>query len=208
MFEWRGGTVLYLVRHGQSTWNVEGRVQGQTSHPPLTRAGQAQAQAIAHALALGATGTSRVITSDLRRAHDTAIPIAAALGIIPTLEPALREQHLGRLQGRTLDQLPGRSTSPGRRHPGRHWGGGESVFDVFNRISRFLTGLAALKLTAPIVLVTHGDVIPVAVSCLTGRSATEIQWFDVPNGSITTLSVTGGHPEVRTCCLQHLSADR
>jgi len=201
ILEWPELAVLHLVRHGQSTWNAHGRVQGQTPHPALTPTGQAQAQAAADALA--ATGATRVFTSDLRRAQQTALPIAAVLGVIPIPEPALREQHVGRLQGRTLDRLPARSTSPGRHHPGRHWDGGESVFDVVCRISRFLAGLTTPAPTAPTVLVTHGDVIPVAVSCLRNRCAHHIGWFTVPNGSITTLSAEGGHLQVRTA-LRHL----
>lgn len=70
---------LLLVRHGESTWNVAGRMQGQTASPALTDRGRRQAvEAGAQLLALGA---ERLLTSDLLRARQTAAIIGRTLGL-------------------------------------------------------------------------------------------------------------------------------
>lgn len=77
-----GSPLLYFVRHGQSTWNVERRIQGQTRSPPLTGLGRHQAR---------------------RAAMQTAKIIGPVLGLSSTPTSLLREQHLGDLQGQTSD---------------------------------------------------------------------------------------------------------
>jgi len=84
--------VILWVRHGQSTWNVLDRLQGQTAHPPLTDLGRAQA---AHAAGtLIDAGAVRLLTSPAVRARETADIIAGHLGLEVVIEPLLVERGL------------------------------------------------------------------------------------------------------------------
>lgn len=96
-----GGRRLYFVRHGQSTWNVERRIQGQTMSPPLTTLGRLQARRAA--MQLAQTGATTLLTSDAMRAMQTAKIIGPVLGLSSTPTSLLREQHWGDLQGQTSD---------------------------------------------------------------------------------------------------------
>jgi probable phosphoglycerate mutase len=91
---------LVLVRHGESAWNAERRLQGQ-AEAPLSDAGRALARALAAALdALGDVG---LVSSDLERARDTA---ALAGRAAPELDPRWRERALGEWTGLLEDELP------------------------------------------------------------------------------------------------------
>jgi 2,3-bisphosphoglycerate-dependent phosphoglycerate mutase len=181
---------LHLVRHGQSTWNAEGRVQGQTRNVPLTAAGRQQARAAADVLRK--CDAQLLLTSDLLRAEQSAVPIARVLGLSAAAEPALREQGLGSLEGRLACELEVGTTSPGERIASVRWGGGESVVDVHARLSAFFQRLArGWDDSGDVVLVTHADVIRIAVAYLRGRGPHEVEWFAVPNGSVTTVRFRG-----------------
>src|SRR5512136_2901741 len=83
---------LCLVRHGETAWNAEGRVQGQTD-VPLNELGHVQARSVAAALARERFGA--LYTSDLTRVRQTARPAAECFGLAPRAEPRLRERHYG-----------------------------------------------------------------------------------------------------------------
>src|SRR5436309_8138951 len=92
---------VLLVRHGQSEWNAVGRWQGQAD-PPLTDLGRQQARAAAHSLG----SLDAVFASDLQRATETAVIVAAQLGIGPVvLDPDLRERDAGEWSGLTRDEI-------------------------------------------------------------------------------------------------------
>src|SRR5687767_9897807 len=92
-------TLLCLVRHGESAWNLEGRVQGQQD-PPLSELGLRQAEAVARDLA--AERWHALYSSDLSRATQTAAAIARHTGLPVTLDPDLRERGQGALEGLLL----------------------------------------------------------------------------------------------------------
>src|SRR4051794_14051519 len=93
---------LYLARHGQTTWNLEHRLQGQLDSP-LTADGIAQADAMAEHLA--GTGIVTVCTSPLGRALRTAVIIADRLGAELIEVPELAEVHHGALAGKTWGEI-------------------------------------------------------------------------------------------------------
>lgn len=97
---------VLLLRHGQSTWNAQGRWQG-WADPPLSPAGRAQARAAAVLLArAGETFPGGVVTSDLSRARQTAVIIGDALGLgPPAVDPDLRERDVGAWSGRTTAEI-------------------------------------------------------------------------------------------------------
>lgn len=182
---------VHLVRHGQSTWNVEGRLQGQIAHPPLTATGRLDAaRAATRLLDLIGQDPAALITSDLCRATQTAAIIDAALPSVdrPRTCAALREQHLGDLQGRLTVELQPEPVPDGLHISEVRWGGGESLLDVHQRLRRFFDELLP---TAPqhVIAVTHGDTLRVARALLQGRTHREVEWSPVVNGAVVTVAV-------------------
>ncbi|MFC4359591.1 histidine phosphatase family protein [Halobium salinum] len=96
---------VVLVRHGETTWNRDGRVQG-WAPSPLTERGHAQARALGAHLAT-TYDADRVVSSDLRRAVETTDHVRRALSLDATFDPAWRERNFGRLQGLTDAELFG-----------------------------------------------------------------------------------------------------
>lgn len=97
-------TRMLLVRHGQSTWNAEGRWQGH-SDPPLSPLGERQARAAAPAVV--ALGVTAVYSSDLIRARQTA-ELVAPPGMTPVVVPPLRERNVGEWEGLTRVEIEAR----------------------------------------------------------------------------------------------------
>lgn len=102
---------LLLVRHGESRWNAEGRIQGQAC-AGLSARGQAQARALADGVGPGLARRLaddpdgvRLVTSDLQRAVETAAPLARALGVDPFHDRRLRERSFGSWEGRSHAEL-------------------------------------------------------------------------------------------------------
>ena len=91
-------TTLLLVRHGETDWNAEGRLQGHTDRP-LNDFGRRQAEALAERLA--GDGIDAIYASDLSRARETAEIVGARLGLPVVLEPGLRERNWGTWEGLT-----------------------------------------------------------------------------------------------------------
>ncbi len=93
---------VYLVRHGETVWNAERRIQGQ-SDSPLTEKGEQQAWQVGERVKH--LGITHIIASDLGRTRRTAEIIADACGCSVTLDPRLRELNMGVLEKRPLDGL-------------------------------------------------------------------------------------------------------
>ena len=91
-------TALLLVRHGETDWNAEGRLQGQTDRP-LSDYGRRQARELAEELA--DEGLEAIYSSDLARAHETAAIVGERLGLAVGLDPDLREKDWGSWEGLT-----------------------------------------------------------------------------------------------------------
>lgn len=150
---------LWFVRHGQSTWNAEGRWQGQ-GDPPLSALGRAQAERVADELA--AAGIARLVASDLARARETAEILGARLGLAPLFDPALREHDVGAWSGLTHAEIEGRWPGELARFLAGDLalrpGGGESRLALRARVRSAVARLAA---SAPgaVALVSHLGVL-------------------------------------------------
>jgi broad specificity phosphatase PhoE len=163
--------MVVLLRHGQTDYNVAGRMQGHLDSK-LTEAGLAQAMAAAPDIAKVAP--ERIISSDLSRARDTAGFVGGACGLPVALDERLRETHLGEWQGRTVldieQDFPG-AIAAWRSDPGWAPPGGESRIDVVRR-SRPVVDELDDELTGPapatVVLVAHGGLIAGLVCGLLG----------------------------------------
>jgi probable phosphoglycerate mutase len=184
-FETRGRPLtLLLVRHGQSEWNAAGRMQGQTAHVPLTDLGHAQAAAAARQLADLRPGA--LLSSDLRRAVQTAEHCAAATGLPIRTSPALREQGYGVLEGR-----PSRELWDVVDWTDPHWSaeGGESLAQLHARVARFLGELRADPPADVVALVTHGDTIRALQAIAAGRGPDALPAVTPRNGTVTPLEL-------------------
>jgi 2,3-bisphosphoglycerate-dependent phosphoglycerate mutase len=177
---------LFIVRHGESGWNRMDLVQGQSpAAPGLT--GQGREHAAAAASRLAGSGATVILTSDLRRARETALPIAAALGVPTRLEPRLRERDLGAAQGRpAADVTPAETGFADERvtDPDARPSGGESIRELYRRVTDLLGELAASVPDGRIVLVTHGGPVRVARAYLAGLGPAAMGWPPVLNGSV------------------------
>ncbi|MBC7517478.1 MAG: histidine phosphatase family protein [Microbacteriaceae bacterium] len=144
-------TQLYLVRHGETDWNVQRRIQGSTDIP-LNDNGRRQAKRTARLLAAGQWDA--VFTSPLSRAHETATIITGELQLpAPQLLPAVVERRYGDAEG--LDFYDVEARFPDGVHvPGR-----ELPAAVVQRALPALTDLARQRPAQRIIVVTHGGVI-------------------------------------------------
>lgn len=163
-------TQVVLWRHGQTEWNAAGRFQGQTDIG-LDEVGRAQARRAAPMLAR--LEPTLIVSSDLSRAHDTALALADVTGLPVRLDPDLRETNGGSFQGLTgpeieatfpADWASWASGDPHHRNPG----GGESRSDVAARMLAAVLRAAEEAGDGLAVLATHGGAARLAVAQLIG----------------------------------------
>jgi len=152
-------TVIYLIRHAETTWNAEGRLQG-TLDAPLSERGQEQVRRLVEALR--AVPLAAVYSSPLGRACATAAPIAAAHGVPLCTVSGLREMDQGEWEGR-LRPIQARVDSPAESSiPGS-----ESIVDVQARAVAAMHLLAEQHPGETIAVVAHGGVNKtLLLSCL------------------------------------------
>ena len=153
-------TDLILVRHGETDWNRELRFQGHLD-VPLNATGLEQARRLA--LRMIDEPVRRFYASDLARARQTAEPMAFQLRLAMVLDPALREQGFGQMEGMSVPEIKS-------RHP-QEWAdwlrfdadhampGGESTRFFHARVAAGVRRIAAAHLGETVLLVTHGGVL-------------------------------------------------
>lgn len=153
-------TRLFVIRHGETAWNLETRIQGHIDIP-LNDKGRWQAERLA--LALQDEGIEAIYSSDLLRAQHTAQAIAQATGLPLTLDTALRERHFGRLEGKTQEEVavlwPEEALRWRQRDPAYGPEGGETLQDFYARCVDAITRLASQHPGQAIALVAHGGVL-------------------------------------------------
>lgn len=171
--------LLHLVRHGESTWNAAGLLQGCTPHVPLTALGTRQAEAAATLLA--ARPVDAVVASDQRRAHDTAVVIAGPHGLPVVTTEGFREQCHGRWEGGAAAGRADLVTAAAA-----DWAppGGESARALHARVGAALSALFARAPGTEIVVVSHGETLRAVIAQLTGT----VHVPAPPNGVPLTLA--------------------
>lgn len=181
--------MIYLVRHGQSQWNLARRTQGQAAHPRLTGLGRAQAAAAVVAVLADLAGRplSAVMSSDLVRARETALVFAEATSRPVRTDERLRERSLGRYEGLGYDESFAAVSGTDLSDPDLRIGGGESLRQVADRMAAALTDLAADRNTITAV-VSHGDAIRAWLSVFAGHSPGAGPWLTVSPGAVAVLS--------------------
>ncbi|HEX2126969.1 MAG TPA: histidine phosphatase family protein [Thermoleophilaceae bacterium] len=178
--------MLFVIRHGETDWNAEGRLQGQQDIA-LNARGRDQARRNGQVLAghLVAEGLDpamlHYVASPLDRARETMEILRQVLGLPPTayrLDDRLKEVSFGRFEGLTLAELATHDPAGFEAREANRWGfiphGGESYAMLAERVAPLLSALAG-----PAVLVAHGGVLRALYHLLLGHSTEEVMTMPV-----------------------------
>ena len=187
-------TRLIVVRHGETAWNVDTRIQGHLDIP-LNDTGLWQARQLGDALA--GEAISAIYTSDLLRARKTAQAVADATGAALVDEPGLRERAFGSFQGRTFAEVEAEHPEQARRwrqrDPDYAPQGGESLRVLRERVVDTTHRLAARHPGELVLLVTHGGVLDVLYRAATRQDIQAPRTWQLGNAAINRLLWTHGH---------------
>lgn len=181
-------TRIIAIRHGETAWNVDTRLQGHLDIE-LNPTGRDQARRLAQALAH--ESINAIYSSDLLRAWETACAIASATGGPLAAHRGLRERGFGVFQGKTYAEIEAAWPEQSRRWRQRdpHWApeGGESLLAVRERINATACELAARHLGQQIVLVAHGGVLDALYRTATGQDVQAPRTWQLGNAAINRL---------------------
>ncbi|MEY4506520.1 MAG: hypothetical protein RL297_1098 [Pseudomonadota bacterium] len=182
-------TRILAVRHGETPWNRETRIQGFTDIG-LSELGQWQAQQLAQALR--EEPLAAIYASDLSRARDTAQAVADVQGHTVQTHPGLRERCFGQFEGHTWTEIetqwPEASQAWRQRVP--DWAppqGGESLIALSARVLHALNGIAEQHLGEQILVVVHGGVLDALYRAATGLDLQAPRAWALRNTAINRL---------------------
>lgn len=202
-------TRIIAIRHGETAWNVDTRIQGQLDIG-LNATGRQQVRRLARALA--DEPIDAIYASDLTRAMETAAAIAMLkpLALHPT--QGLRERCFGEFEGRTYGEIETLWPEQAERWRARDasWApaGGESLLEFRQRVTRTTSELAAQHLGEQIVLVAHGGVMDVLYRTATGQGWQTSRSWNLGNAVINRLLWTpDGMTLVGWADARHLEGD-
>lgn len=179
---------IYLIRHAESLWNSERRVQGTCLQVPLSPTGRSQAQLLGRRLRT--LPLRAVYSSDAERALETA-RLSLIDGRLVTVSREIRELSLGEWEGRLIADL--RAEDPEKldawyRKPSTvRLKGGEDLGAFRNRVVSFIDGIVGSPDGGDTAVITHGGVICGYLTHILGMHADDIWSFSLPNASITTV---------------------
>lgn len=190
-------TRIIAVRHGETAWNADTRIQGQLDIG-LNEKGLWQARCVGAALA--EEDLHHVYSSDLQRAHSTALAIAERSqqpgARTVKLYPGLRERRFGYFEGQTYADIEARWPEEARRWRQRdpHFapGDGETPTQVMDRVRAAVHDIAARHVGEHIVLVAHGGVLDMLYRLATGQSVQAPRTWELGNASINRLLWSNG----------------
>jgi probable phosphoglycerate mutase len=202
-------TRIIAIRHGETAWNVNTRIQGQLDIE-LNDKGRWQIQRLA--MALAHEPISAIYCSHLLRARDTAHSISRATGRTLQTSAGLCERGFGVFEGKTFAEIeaawPEQALRWRKRDPLWAPEGGESLIDLRERITRTASELAARHLGEQIVLVAHGGVMDVLYRAATGQELQAPRTWDLGNAAINRLLWTpNGFTLVGWSDTRHLKDD-
>jgi broad specificity phosphatase PhoE len=181
---------ILLVRHGETDWNRSGRIMG--ARPvPLNQTGIVQASRLA--LQLTALPASRLYSSPMVRARQTADILASTLHASVLEEPGLSEIGVGEWEGRywhEFDGDPARIDFYRSPHEARS-PGGETLGEVQRRAVAAVQRMARGADAGPAVLVTHADVVRAIVAHYLGADLQTTRHMQIGHASVTALTIQG-----------------
>ena len=184
-------TRILAIRHGETAWNVDARIQGHLDIP-LNEVGRTQAARLAQGLA-ARDPLDHVYSSDLVRALETARTVADRLDVPLDTAVALRERCFGDLQGRTFAEVSAASPELAERWRRREpdWvppgPDGESLLRFRERVTTAVDALAARHLGQSIALFTHGGVLDVLYRTATGLGLQDPRSWHIGNAAVNRL---------------------
>jgi len=195
-----GAADLLLIRHGETEAAKPGvsfAMKDGHGDPALRPEGEAQAIQVAQRLKT--EPIQAIYVTKLRRTHQTAAPLAAALGLTPTQDPDLHEVHLGDWDG-GLYRMKAATNDPAfvRARDSHEWGeipNAETTLQLQTRVMRGLKRIAAAHPDQLVAVVVHGGVVGAALSAATG--ARGFAFSGAANGSISRIVVHGDQMIVR-----------
>lgn len=178
---------IYLVRHGETVWNVENRIQGHLDSP-VTEVGIRQISALCQDLA--DKSITSIIASPLGRSVAAAGQIASHLDCPLHFNPALVERHFGDLEGKRISEL----TKKERAQAEAMLSGslaigpqnGEALQDATQRVLGALSGFSARQ--GNVCVVSHGHVIQSVINTLVGNNADHFERYAHLNGAYSILT--------------------
>ncbi len=203
-----GTTRFCMIRHGETAWNAERRMQGQID-VPLNATGHRQAQAMAEAIAH--ESFAAIYSSSLTRARDTADAAAQRLKLPVELRPELRERHYGIFQNHTAAESAARYPQAyaklETRDPDYDNEGGESLRVFHARVEAGLRAMAGEHEEEQVLVVTHGGVLDIVYRLATGRALSSPRDFAIPNAALNWVDWTDGQWRIELWAdTEHLTA--
>ena len=187
-------TRITAIRHGETAWNVDTRIQGQLDIG-LNAKGRWQAERAGAALA--GDDIDAVYSSDLWRAYDTALSVAKPHGRTVQTDETLRERGFGEFEGKTFAEIeaamPEQAMQWRKRVPDFAPPGGESLLQLRARVMQCIQMLAEQNVGKHIVIVSHGGVMDVLYRAATGLDIQAARTWDLHNAAINRLLWNGEH---------------
>ena len=189
----KGNTRIYLIRHGETTWNEAGRYQG---HRDVELSPRGLKQAILLRERLQRENIKAVYASDLRRARETANIIAQAHGLMVKELPSLRELNFGLWEGLTYQEIASQYPEEWKKwlaDPGNiRVPGGESYLELQERVYGTLQKIVAQHPGENLAIVAHGGPLRVIICQVLGLGLGGLWRFRIDNGSISVLDYYEG----------------
>jgi probable phosphoglycerate mutase len=186
-------TRICLVRHGETEWNAERRIQGQID---IALNAHGLRQAAGAGRWLQKAGISALYSSDLKRARMTAEVIGQALGLTATLVPEMRERRYGIFEGLTYAEAAEKHPEGYAAFEGRNahynFENGESLVDMFVRVSGKLQDIAARHQGQHVVVVVHGGVLDIINRFVRANPLEVPRDFLIPNAGLNWVSCVDG----------------
>jgi len=185
-------TRICFIRHGETDWNAEKRIQGQIDIP-LNETGRAQALAMAFNAAHH--NFDAIYSSDLLRARDTAAMLAARRGLAINILQQLRERHFGIFQGLTAAE--GKVSQPEAharylaRDPDYDFDSGESMHNLARRVAAAVHEMTRHHAGHTLAAVTHGGVLDILYRKATGKPLHTPRDFNIPNCALNWFRFDG-----------------
>jgi 2,3-bisphosphoglycerate-dependent phosphoglycerate mutase len=192
-------TRICLVRHGETEWNAERRIQGQIDIG-LNETGLRQAEAAGRWLR--PAGIVAIYSSDLKRAWATASAIGLALGLPVVAAPELRERRYGVFEGLTYDEArqnhPAGYAAFEGRNADYNFEHGESLAEMFARVTGRLKAIAAAHPGQAVAVVVHGGVLDIINRFVRGNPLEMPRDFLIPNAGLNWLATVDGVWRIET----------
>ena len=187
-------TRICFVRHGETNWNAERRMQGHIDIP-LNANGISQAERLANALIRVKHSFDVIYSSDLERALHTANAVARALSLDVQITPRLRERNVGKLQGLLLAEAPVLLPEIWQRHIARELdhdlGGGESIRTFHQRMQDILELFLNEHRGQSVLAVSHGGSLDMIYRIVTQQALDAERIAVVPNTSLNWITHDG-----------------